>query len=255
MRQQIFMIFVHCDWSLKRKPPFDFQAPPNVVTSEQRHEAEKIILEFRKTKLPYNVCRFILENSKCDYVLFQAATTIKEAIIREWSLLAGEDIESLRSFLLQYITQHISLQSYVREQVLQTVAVILKRGTIDTKGASQDSLFHDVSQLVSSGNVTMQLVACSMLTALLNEYSSSSRMSSVGFTWEFHSKCKRTFEEKDLKRVFLFALQVMYEIEKQPSPLPRETTAVLNRLLSITEHVLCWEFTPKISILYLLTYC
>ena len=39
-----------------------------------------------------------------------------------------------------------------------------------------------------------QLVACSMLSALLNEYSSSSRMSSVGFTWEFHMKCKQVFE-------------------------------------------------------------
>ena len=42
--------------------------------------------------------------------------------------------------------------------------------------------------------VFQQLVACSMLTALLNEYSSSSRTSSVGFTWEFHTKCKRAFE-------------------------------------------------------------
>lgn len=54
-------------------------------------------------------------------------------------------------------------------------------------------------------------------------------------------------QENDLKRVFLFALQVLYEIERQPSPLSRETTAVLNRLLSITESVLCWEFTPKLS--------
>ncbi|KAJ8315064.1 hypothetical protein KUTeg_007214 [Tegillarca granosa] len=220
-------------------------APPNVVTSEQRHAAENIILEFRKTKLPYNTCRFILENSTCDYVLFQAATTVKESVIREWSLLSAEDIESLRSFLLRFITQHITLQSYVREQILQTVAVILKRGTIDTKGASRDSLFEDVTQLVASGNVTMQLVACSMLTALLNEYSSSSRTSSVGFTWEFHTRCKRAFEENDLKRVFLFALQVLYELDKQPTPLAREAVAVLNRLLSIAEQVLCWEFTPK----------
>ncbi|XP_061176526.1 exportin-4-like [Saccostrea echinata] len=222
-------------------------APPDIVTSEQRHAAEAVILEFRKTKLPYNLCKFILENSKCDYVLFQAATTIKESVIREWTLLEAMDIESLRSFLLRFITQHITLKSYVREQILQTVAVILKRGEVDVKGASRDNMFQDITNLVSSGNVTMQLVACSMLTALLNEFSSSSRTSNVGFTWEFHSKCKKAFEENDLKRVFLFALQVLYEIERQPSPLSRETTAVLNRLLSITDSVLCWEFTPKLS--------
>ncbi|CAG2254595.1 unnamed protein product [Mytilus edulis] len=205
-------------------------AAPNIVTPEQRIAAEHVILEFRKTKLPYNICKYILENSKCDYVLFQAATTIKESVIREWALLEATDIEALRSFLLHFITQHILLQSYAREQILQTVAVILKRGTIDIKGASCDSLFQDVTNLVASGNVTMQLVACSMLTALLNEYSSSSRTSSVGFTWEFHAKCKRAFEEKDLKRVFQFALQVMNELERQPEPITREATAIYKRV-------------------------
>ena len=47
------------------------------------------------------------ENCKIDYVLFQAATTVRESVIREWTLLSAEDIESLRSFLLRYITQHI----------------------------------------------------------------------------------------------------------------------------------------------------
>ena len=50
------------------------------------------------------------ENSKSDYTLFQAATTIKEAIIRDWSLMNPDSIEALRSFLLRYITNHITLQ-------------------------------------------------------------------------------------------------------------------------------------------------
>jgi hypothetical protein len=56
---------------------------------------------------------------------------------------------------LVYFIFHFSLQSYVREQILQTVAVILKRGTLDPKGARLDGLFQDVTQLISSGNVTM----------------------------------------------------------------------------------------------------
>lgn len=44
------------------------------------------------------------EQSGNDYVLFQAASTIKEAILREWTILVKADIESLRSFLLTFVT-------------------------------------------------------------------------------------------------------------------------------------------------------
>ncbi|KAH9500213.1 Exportin-4 [Bulinus truncatus] len=230
------------------------QAPPDLVTREQRQAAQDIILNFRKTHMPYALCQYILEHSKNDYALFQAATTIKEAIIKDWALLGPDTVESLRSFLLRYITNHITLQkvsfvntlqSYVREQILQTVAVILKRATLDKKGKSCDGLFEDVSALISSGNITMQLVACSMLTSLLNEYSYTNRTSTVGLTWEFHMKCKRAFEQSDLKQVFMFTLKVLNEIEAQPSPLSREATAFLNRILSIAEQVLSWEFTTR----------
>ena len=71
--------------------------------------------------------------------------------------LSAEDTCRQRSKIL-YFHSFDSLQSYVREQVLQTVAVILKRGTLDSKGARLDGLFQDVTQLISSGNVTM--VSC-----------------------------------------------------------------------------------------------
>ena len=45
------------------------------------------------------------ETSKVDYVLFQAATAIMEAVVREWILLEKGSIESLRTFLLTYVLQ------------------------------------------------------------------------------------------------------------------------------------------------------
>ena len=44
----------------------------------------------------------------------------------------------------------------------------------------------------------------------------------------------------------MFCLQVLTEIEATPDPLSREATAFLNRILSIAEQVLSWEFTPKV---------
>ena len=56
----------------------------------------------------FNICPLsplLTETSKVDYVLFQAATAIMEAVVREWILLEKASIESLRTFLLTYVLQ------------------------------------------------------------------------------------------------------------------------------------------------------
>lgn len=42
--------------------------------------------------------------------------------------------------------------------------------------------------------------------------------------------------------MFNFCISVLVDFEKSTEPLTRETTAVLNRVLTITEQVLGWEF-------------
>ncbi len=39
--------------------------------------------------------------------------------------------------------------------MLQAVAVIFKRGTVDTPSANRENLFNDVTHLISSGNLSM----------------------------------------------------------------------------------------------------
>lgn len=64
---------------------------------------------------------------------------------------ANSVIRIVVTFLLFYIC---SLQKYVREQILLAVAVIVKRGSLD-KSIDCKSIFHEVNQLISSGNPTV----------------------------------------------------------------------------------------------------
>lgn len=90
------------------------------MTSEQRHQAESVFLEFRSTKNPYQLCREILEKSSSDYVLFEAAGLLKAALIREWSLLSENDISSLREYLLNYLLRK-EAPPFLREKLLQVI--------------------------------------------------------------------------------------------------------------------------------------
>lgn len=62
---------------------------------------------------------FFLETSTVDYVIFETAGALKEALIREWGMLDENDILSLRQYLLNYIISKPGLAPFVRERMLQ----------------------------------------------------------------------------------------------------------------------------------------
>lgn len=77
----------------------------------------------------------------------------------------------------------------------------------DMMGAPEIKAFHYVEQILyrnqawensdSRSSVIeylQQTLACSILTALLSEFSSSSKTSNIGLSMEFHGNCKRVFQ-------------------------------------------------------------
>nr|CAD7589621.1 unnamed protein product [Timema genevievae] len=208
-------------------------ASPAVVTAEQRKSAENLFLNFRKTKSPYGLCRHILETSSVDFVQFEAASLLKDALIREWSFLGESHVISLQQYLLQYIIQK-QLPASVRERILQVIAIMVKRASVDDFGISRGHLLAEVEQLILSGDPPRRIIGCNIISSLIQEYSNTVKSSDVGLPWETHFKAKKQFEVTDLKRIFQFCVQALSEMTKDDVSLTVETLNLLKHLVCNT---------------------
>lgn len=85
-----------------------------------------------------------------------------------------------------------------------------------------------------------QLLGCSIISALMQEYATTIKSSDVGLTWETHFKAKKQFEVTSLKRIFKFCVQALGELSK--ADITENMLPLVKHLLSICEGVLVWGF-------------
>ncbi|KAM7250286.1 hypothetical protein ACFE04_022169 [Oxalis oulophora] len=115
--------------------------------------AEATILSLSQTPQPYKACQFILENSALANARFQAASAIKDAAIREWSLLASDDKKNLINFCLNFAMQHAtSPEGYVQAKVSSVAALLMKRGWLDFTASDKEAMFYQILLRFMSGN-------------------------------------------------------------------------------------------------------
>ncbi|EEC00491.1 exportin, putative [Ixodes scapularis] len=183
-------------------------------------------------------------SSQVGYVQFQAASLLKQGLIREWKLMAPGEWSALRNHLLQMMACQPGLENYVREELALVLALGSKRASVDGDPQALDGLLEQAAQMVAAGNPHLRAVGCSLLSALLVEFSSSTRATDVGLTWEVHLRAKKAFETTHLRKVFQFCQQGLREAAGRlgPNALSPEDRALLRRLLLLSEQLLSWNF-------------
>ncbi len=99
---------------------------------------------------------FILENSTLPTVQFQAISTLRDCILRDWNQVPEEDKHLLRNLLFQFVFSK-SLQSYVEKQILQAITIMYKRGWLDggvhTSVALSTALFTSLAPILEHSSI------------------------------------------------------------------------------------------------------
>ncbi|EKX40787.1 hypothetical protein GUITHDRAFT_113055 [Guillardia theta CCMP2712] len=173
-----------------------------------RVAAENFLVNVRKAENSLQLARQVLESSQRDSACFQAACMLKEGVLRDWSKLTADDRREMKSYVLQYVIQKkLSMKHFVRHQLLQAVAIMVKRGWFEEAPEYFNEMMTYVHTLV--GEEGTRDCGIFLMRALLDEFSSSNR-SVVGLTWEIHHQCQQRFHaEGHLKTFFTLAMSMI----------------------------------------------
>lgn len=100
-------------------------------------------------------------------MLFQTASTIKEAVAREYPVLASKHLHTFKNHLMNYVISHttylntqfyyyvflirLSLEPFVRQQLLQALAVMIKCAWLDNTPQDRLVIIDSIAQLLQMG--------------------------------------------------------------------------------------------------------
>ncbi|KAJ8499807.1 hypothetical protein OPV22_010359 [Ensete ventricosum] len=208
-------------------------------------EAEKIINPLRQSSMPYQTCRFILENSQVPNARFQAAGAVGDAAIREWGMLTNENRKSLILFCLHYVMEHASAaDAYVQLKVSAVAAQLVKRGWFDFVEAEKIGILIEVKQAILGPHGSdMQSAGISFLESLVSEFSPGTS-TAMGLPKDYHEQCHSSMELNYLKEFYCWAqsaaLNVADKIVSCYANISEEK--VCSRALRFMFQVLNWNF-------------
>lgn len=191
------------------------------------------------------MCRNILEKTHSDFVLFQIADVLKNAIINEWNYISTEDRNALRQYLLNYVI-HKELPSFVREKLMQVIAIMIKRTSLEDFGVELGQILDETEKITRSGDINQKILGSTIISAILQEFVCTVKSDDVGLPFKDHSKAKKLFEVKDLRRIFVMTLQSIEELLKIFQSNNSGHILLMKHFLGVIEIIMTWGFVSRL---------
>lgn len=218
-----------------------------MVSNEMRGMSESLIMDFRRTKNPFVLCRHILETSKNDFLQFEAAGLIKSALILEWNVLNDNDTLALQQYLMNYIMTHEgTIQQFVQERILQVVAIITKRRSITIEMTELLKVLSDLESIFETGDLKQQYIACRIVETLMQEFQITIKSDDTGLTFDDHFKAKKSFEGTALMKIFVTVMEPVRKLGDVFDAANSQIVCLLSQYLRILETILSWGCTSPL---------
>lgn len=219
----------------------------------------KGLVEFRKVPNVTALCKYILEHTKQITAQFQIVIALRDVLVRDWATTSQQDKDSIRVFLFNIVFA-TRFESFVEKQILQTLCISIKRGWLENglqgRTALSDAVFSFVSPIlevagqIDEESFNRKRVAIQLLQALVDEFSYS-RSNGIGLSWEYHHLCFQSFQQLELKKIFILALNLVRYILMNSTLSNLSTTwwnregVLLNSSIRLAVEVLSWPFDDE----------
>ncbi|KAL6757386.1 armadillo-type protein [Haematococcus lacustris] len=234
------------------------QACVNFQNPATQPQAEQMLLQFRQQLHPIAACRHILEHSSSQDARFQAALTLREALLREWGSLPSHETQGLCQYLLRCLLcppggaeggvgGSPPAAAMVRNTLVAVLARAVKRGWLEQAPEVRGGLVQEVVGVVQScgasvgggpGAACQGLVVLEAVVAEFNPPSSSP----MGLPWDFHERCARELEEVHLRSFFATSATVAQQATQSGASLRGEDGGVAAAAARLMTACLQWDF-------------
>ena len=249
------------------------QASTGLAHPAHRAASEATLLEFRRSPHALPACRHILRTSSVVEACFQAAATLRDAALRDWSALPPEERAGLRQFCLEIVLGQdarggasgacpASSMPVVVSQLVSVLAALIKRAWLDvdeTKldtGATQAeyaaaaaaALAHrremlaEAERAVSRASTNgARVIGLNLFHAVITEFAPSTA-SPMHLPWDFHERCRVSLQNDFLLSFFRHAVSVARGAAETGGALAGSDGGVCVAALRLFADALAWDF-------------